>query len=387
MDKENLNYDLQEYAKLLEEKVDSAASEISKYKKIFEESPDLFLVIDGDTATIEEANPVCETITGYTQEEIVGRPDSDLFVKWDSERTESVLDHTKMYGSVLSSRMLRKKDGSSIPVDLTINTLKNDDHNLIIVAVRDITERVEQEEQINRMNKELKALNASKDKFFSILAHDLKNLFGTLIGFSDILNFEYNELEEKEKEFFISKIFNISKNSYELLTNLLDWARSQSGRMEFNPEQFELTDVADDVLKLLSPSAEKKNITIIKDIPSQTQLLGNINMVKTILRNLVSNSIKFTKDNGEIRIHFQEKGGYAEISVIDNGSGMSREQLSALFSIEKIKTSVDNEDMQGTGLGLVLCKEFCEKHNGRIWAESTPGKGSIFTFTIPLFFE
>ena len=166
----------------------------------------------------------------------------------------------------------------------------------------------------------------------------------------------------------------------ELLTNLLEWARSQTGRMEFHPEFFELNVLVKEVLALLENVAQQKSITVINKLPGILPVFADRKMVGTVLRNLISNGIKFTHRGGEIRISSQEEDGKMIISVSDNGVGISREVLGKLFRIEANQTTPGTQNEKGTGLGLLLCKEFVEMHGGKIWVESEVGEGSTFHF-------
>lgn len=230
---------------------------------------------------------------------------------------------------------------------------------------------------------ELKELNASKDKFFSIIAHDLKNPFNTIIGFSEILNEEISP-ENCEKSRQIAGMINSSASqTYRLLENLLEWANSQRGKISFNPGQVNLFELIHEEFMTLDDLAEAKKIELKVSCPQDLSVYADKNMIKTILRNLISNAIKFTHRNGHIEVNVSDDKNGVRIAVSDNGIGIPAESMAKLFKIDANLSSRGTENEKGTGLGLFLCNEFVARHGGKIWAESEPGKGSVFLFIIP----
>jgi len=230
---------------------------------------------------------------------------------------------------------------------------------------------------------ELKELNTSKDKFFSIIAHDLKNPFSTIIGFSEMLNEEINAEHPVKIKEFANMINTSAVQTLRLLENLLEWANSQRGKISFNPRPVNLNELLMEEVNVLSDIAKTKNIDLKNYLPDNLTISADKNMIRTILRNLISNAIKFTHKNGKVEVSAAIGNNQVEISVSDNGIGMTREFISKLFSIDADLSTRGTENEKGTGLGLFLCKEFVEKHHGKIWVESVPGKGSIFRFVIP----
>ena len=244
--------------------------------------------------------------------------------------------------------------------------------------------------QLEHANKELtiseKTLqkeNATKDKFFSIIAHDLRNPFNALLGFSEMLNQNYKELSREQIYTYIDIINKSATNLYKLLENLLEWSKSQTGNIQYKPEKFQLKDIAETGINTVKVNAERKNINIKTDISSRLTAFADKNIISTVIRNLVNNAVKFTHHNGEISISARETEQYIELSVSDNGIGIETAEQKKLFNINYNVTTVGTSDERGTGLGLILCKEFVEKCGGELWLESEAGKGSKFTFTIP----
>ena len=247
---------------------------------------------------------------------------------------------------------------------------------------------------IQRQKLELSALNATKDKFFSIIAHDLKN---PVISFRNIFSSYYelrNALSEEESSELIGSLKEASDNLYLLLEQLLSWARAQRGQIEFNPKMLNLKQITDNVLATQKGAAANKNINLIGDAATlDINLTADTDMITTIIRNLVSNAIKFTTEGGEVSVSCKatteviaekkDTGEFWEISISDTGTGMTEEVKKKLFRIDCSHKNLGTKGEKGTGLGLILCKEFAEIHGGRIWAESEEGKGSTFKFTIP----
>ena len=228
-------------------------------------------------------------------------------------------------------------------------------------------------------------LNATKDKFFSIIAHDLKSPFNSILGFSKLLEESVQEKDSQSTEEYASIIRKSTQHTMDLLMNLLEWSRSQTGRMEFTPEYLEIKSLVKEVLALFDQTAKQKSISISLDSFPNTTVLADQVLLSTILRNLISNAIKFTHPGGMIELSSRQIGLELQVCVRDNGVGIKREDLTKVFRIEESISKPGTQNEQGTGLGLLLCKEFVEKHGGKIWVESTHEKGSAFYFTLPLF--
>lgn len=245
-------------------------------------------------------------------------------------------------------------------------------------------ERKRHTDEINRIAEELRQLNNTKDKFFSIIAHDLRNPFITILGFTDLLLTDYKELDESEIIFYLEEMKKSAEISHNLLQNLLQWSRSQTGRIEFNPTKILLKNLVNVNLELLQPTAANKEIQIKSEVVDDIYVQADEDMLNTIIRNLITNAIKFTPKGGTITIAAKEVGKYAEISVEDTGVGMSEATMANLFRLDTTHSTLGTNQEAGTGLGLILCKEFVEKHDGKIWVESKLGVGSKFIFYLPL---
>lgn len=236
---------------------------------------------------------------------------------------------------------------------------------------------------IESKNNDLTQINATKDKFFSIIGHDLKSPFNSIIGFSDILIKKTNEKNYEDVDNYAKIIHDSSARAMNLLSNLLEWSRTQTGRLEVNPELFGFVNVINEVKEILNEAAHQKSIAIENEIQSNTLVFADREMISTVLRNLISNAIKFTQIGGKITI--SEKYNKNEFTVIitDTGVGISKERIPKLFIVGDSNSTLGTKNEKGTGLGLILCKEFIEMNNGEIWIESTVGIGSTFSFILP----
>ncbi len=243
-----------------------------------------------------------------------------------------------------------------------------------------------QKETIKEQNKKLNELNATKDKFFSIIAHDLINPFNSMLGFSDFLIKNFYKYSDEKKLQFVKNIHGAANSSFKLLKNLLTWSRSQRNKLKFVPEKNSLKSIFYEIILLHNTNAKNKDIIIDNLLDEDIFVKADSNMLKTILRNLLSNAIKFTDKGGKITFSARKipENAFAEISVKDTGIGIDKKNTDNLFNIEKSTSTRGTDNEKGTGLGLIICKEFVEKHGGKIWVKSIPKQGSEFLFTIPL---
>ncbi len=247
----------------------------------------------------------------------------------------------------------------------------------------DITEQKQAQNEIRNKNEQLQRLNAEKDKFFSIIAHDLRSPFNAILGLSELLTWDVQENTVEEVKEIAEIIIQSSESAVDLLDELLIWSRSQTGRMKFDPQNFRLHDLIDEIMHLFADVAGQKSISITKELVDGAPVFADKNMISTVLRNLVSNAIKFTMPDGRITISVQEKKDELLVSVQDTGKGIPPNVIPKLFHIDGNYSTPGTQNEKGTGLGLILCKDFVDRHGGKIWVESDEGKGSTFYFTIP----
>lgn len=239
-----------------------------------------------------------------------------------------------------------------------------------------------QADELMDANKNLITLNATKDKFFSIIAHDLKNPFTSILGFCEVLFTRYDKYDDNKRKHLIGVINQSAQSIYKLLENLLQWAKSQTGNIKFNPEEFDFDEIVTNNLVMMENQMFEKHILAEKNLPSGLKVFADKNMLNTVLRNLLSNAIKFS-ESGKIIVRSEEDHRFVTIYVTDSGIGMTPEEAKSIFEIGIVKSTEGTRGEPGTGLGLLICKDFIERHGGKIGVESEVNKGSTFYFTIP----
>jgi len=367
-----------------------------KYRLLFEFIP-LGITLTDNSGKILEANAASEKLLGIGKREQSQR-------KIDGEEWQIIRpDFTPMpvwkYASSIALKGKRqvddvemgivKPDGKITWLSVSAAPFPLKDFGVIVVYT-DISRRVEaerilkqNEELLQNNAKDLKAMNDMKDKFFRIIAHDLRNPFGSLLGASDFL---YQNVEKYDRDRIrqLSQIlYESAKSGFDILSNLLDWSRSQTGNLIFNPSIHNIEEVTKASIHIISASAFSKDIRVISNIPSELEIFADRNMLSTILRNLLTNAVKFTHNGGSIEVNAEKGENETKITVKDTGTGIPSEDLDKLFRIDikYVKSGTENES--GTGLGLILCKEFIEKHGGTITVSSVLGQGTEFCLSFP----
>ncbi|MFC2102330.1 sensor histidine kinase [Bacteroidota bacterium] len=255
---------------------------------------------------------------------------------------------------------------------------------LVLANASKYTTIREHEKKLKMNSSELEQLNATKDKFFSIIAHDLRSPFNSLFGFINLFLNDYDEFTDEEKKGFMLRIQGISKNTFKLLENLLDWARAQSDNYEIKPVAVSLNKLILNNIRIFELGASNKNIRLRLTKSEEQVVFADTYSIDAVIRNLINNALKFTKQGGEITIAYHPKGEKAICSVSDTGIGMPPVMVEQLFRIDTQVKRSGTANESGTGLGLILCKEFVEMNGGEIWVESEEGKGSTFSFSLPL---
>jgi ligand-binding sensor domain-containing protein/signal transduction histidine kinase len=270
---------------------------------------------------------------------------------------------------------------SSIIVMIYIYLLKSRTTRLLKVQNQQISQA---NEALRESEKNLMELNATKDKFFSIISHDLKNPFASLLSISDLMVESFDETEEEDHRAGFKKINQSVKHLLDLLENLLTWSRSQRGRIKYDPVRFNLTSLVQENINLHRLLAERKGIMLLSPEQNEVFAYGDRDMINSVIRNLVTNAVKFTERNKKVEIQLNPKEKEIEVNIVDEGIGITQEQLKKLFRIDEKFKSTGTAGEKGTGLGLIICKEFVEKNGGEIKVKSAPGKGSVFSFTVPM---
>ncbi len=316
----------------------------------------------------------------------IGKNDFDFF---DNDHASSAFeDEQKLMkekkGLVGKIEKIRYAESGYVWVTATKEPIYNDKGEVVgMVGIsRDISKIKENEKKLKDISKELKKLNRTKDRLFSIVAHDLRGPFNALLGLSEILLMDFESLSKEEIKSDLEEIYGVIKTQFQLLENLLNWARIENSNMKFEPETLSLKEKTDFIYTLLTSNLRKKNIQLNCDVTGDVVIYADPNMVVSILLNLVINAIKYTAEGGRIRISAQKEKKYFQVSVEDNGIGMDKDILAGIFEGKYNSTPGTNKE-KGTGLGLMICKEMVEMQKGSIWAESKKGLGSTFRFTLP----
>lgn len=382
-------HDISSYKKI---EHDLRASEM-KYRELFDNANDFIITTDLE-GNITNAN---RTLLTYLKTDIEGITKYNVYDYVSDDNKEFVfgLKDKILTGQLDGSFEVNALDFDRNPVTYEIKaSLINEDEKPVGIqcVFSDVTQSREARLKLEKYNKNLLELNKTKDKFFSIIAHDLRNPYSSMIGFSELLLEDLEKLSMDEIRDSLKIIRNSAKNSLNLLENLLAWSRLETGRMHFDPSKVVLTELVDEVVNVLFSLAYRKKIEINNMVEADVILSSDKNMLNTILNNVVMNAIKFTPIGGEINIYATrmapdpESGkDFYKISVADTGIGMDAEFCKQLFTQNKPVSNPGTEKEQGTGLGLLLSREMVERHGGKISAESTPGKGSVFSFLIPVF--
>ena len=328
-------------------------------------------------------NPAAEKIHGYKAKEIIGKH-FELTVHPDDINVSQAVMKEFITGKVkfLSKeiRLVHKTTKKAVWILMNISVypkLFGKDRDNYLIIFQDISKQ-------KAIEKELKDLNATKDKFFSILGHDLRSPFTTLIGFSNMLVENLDVYDRKEIKKYVAYINNTSKQTFELLENLFEWARNQQYKTPFQLEEMDLLPLINKSYKTVNYTAIAKNIKIIIDVPENIKIVGDKEMINTVLRNLISNAIKFTNKNGSIYIDAGKNTENVFIKITDTGVGMNEKTKETLFKLSETKSLKGTDGERGTGFGLMICKEFIEKHDGQISVESELGKGSKFIIKLPI---
>jgi PAS domain S-box-containing protein len=330
-------------------------------------------------------NEAFQTTYGYSQEELLGKSHSIVISpEYDQKFLNSFFQAT-MEGSWRGNMNNQRKDGSKFPVNSVTSRVFDDKGEMVALVTisSDISETQKAQNQLKKYAEELKASNNAKDKLFSIISHDLRNPFTTLLGFSQLLDEQYSEFSEAEKISFIQEIRKASENTFNLLENLLTWSRTQTGGIQARPALFDVAELLQQHLIIQQNTASLKRIDLSFKIPKGIMAYADPDMVKTILLNLTSNAIKFTRTKGVITITATVQKDTVQIEVADNGIGMTPSDVESIFRIDKSRSKPGTSNEKGTGLGLLICKEFVERNGGKIRVESEQNKGSRFIFTLP----
>jgi len=347
-----------------------------KFAFAFDSSPNAILIQDEQTGKYLEANASSTNIFGYSQEEFLGKTPLELNLYKDNAAREKVLERMKKEEIQDMEIMGRHKSGMNLHLLLTVVRRYIDNRPFMYVNVHNITER-------KLVELELQKLNLDKDRFMSILGHDLRGPVNSIVGLLNILVEEMRNMSMKEINEAVEITYQSAKKTSKLLDDVLLWATAKSGKMRFNLQKINFKENSRAVVELLQFAADSKNIRIDLSCDEALEVFADKNMLDTVVRNLISNAIKFTPEGGKIIVEVQKDHEKTIVSITDNGVGINAEDIEKIFDKAQLFTSIGTNEEKGSGFGLKLCQEFVEKHDGKIWVESVIGVGTTFYFSLP----
>ena len=343
--------------------------------------------IDGN---LKWVNPTVEMMTGYTPDEIYEFPDffETLFNKADLDRVyndiaQAIIDD-ETHGENFEYNCIRK-NGTIFPLLLDWQKVYNENGQFmgIKTSAKDVSQLKKRELVAELEIQELKQSNITKDNLISIIGHDLKNPLTGIVGFSEMLGEEYLTISREQIKEYQTIIHRQSKSMFDLLENLLMWSRAQSGKIKVQPIEIDIRKMTESCFELLETAAVNKKISLVNNVPKTIRAYADSMMVLTVIRNLISNAIKFTPVGGRINVEGAVQVGNVIVSISDNGVGISPDKIEKVFENSQMTSSIGTLGEKGTGLGLYICKEFVEINDGRIWIESERNVGTTVFFTLP----
>jgi len=369
-----------------------ANRELEKLSIVARETDNAVIILDAE-GNFEWVNQSFTKVYGYTLEQFVQtRGKNILQVSFNPYIKDIMKKCNSTKETIHYQSEAVNKDGEPIWMQSTLTPILDKQKNIIrYVAVdSDITALKKAQEMINKQKKEIESqrdrlekLNITKDKFFYIIAHDLRNPFHSIMGFSDLLIKNYADIDDQTKKEYLGMILESSQYASNLLENLLHWSRTQTESFKYEPSEILIARTIDQNLHILRAYIEKKGLSINSKVDSNAKVYADKNMLDMIVRNLINNAVKFTPRGGKITIKSQDKKDFLAISITDTGIGIKSEDLPKLFHLETFYTTPGTEEESGTGLGLIICNEFVKKNGGEMFVDSKPGKGTTFTFTLP----
>jgi len=365
-------------------KLKKANVELLKLSKVASETGNAIGIFN-KKGNIEWVNAGFTRMYGYTLDQYKKERKSNIFESSDNPNiTEAIKSCVNDKKSIIYKFKSKTRNGKEIWTQTTLTHVidKNGETLNLIAIDSDITELIHAEKEIAEQRDKLALSNATKNKFFRIIAHDLRNPISTLAASTGLIFKDFEDYNKVETKNFIGELNKLSQTTYNLLENLLDWSSTQMGDIQFNPKAIDLNLITRENLELINRKISQKNISLKLNIPNKSIAFADENMVKTIIRNLLSNAIKFTPEKGKIEVSTIVKNNFVHFIVKDSGIGIDEENLKKLFKIEQHYTALGLDNEKGSGLGLILCKEFVEKNGGEITIKSHPNKGTSIEFTL-----
>lgn len=370
-----------------------------RFRELLEAAPDAIIEVDRDGCIIL-LNPVTEKIFGYTRAELLGQS-VDILLPDDLRGAHA--GHRAHFWAHPVTRPMgidlvlhgRRKDGSSFPVEISLSPVKTEEGFRVTAIIRDVTDRKQTEERLQKLredytrelelrNLDVEKANRLKSEFLANMSHELRTPLHTVIGFSELLNEEMKGPLNPDQKRFIGHIHRDAQHLLSLINEILDLSKIEAGKVELRFETLDLVGIIEDTLASIRPQCAAKSIRLETHIPRSIPVRGDRVRTRQILYNLLSNAVKFTPDGGKVGVEVVRVDAFAQISIVDTGIGISAEDHDSIFDKFHQVGAATSGLREGTGLGLPITRHLVEEHGGRIWLESERGKGSRFTFTIPL---
>ncbi|MGZ2370474.1 PAS domain-containing sensor histidine kinase [Ancylomarina sp. YFZ004] len=357
----------------------------NKFKMLFELSPIGMAMVDHATGDFLEVNSSVLEATQYTKEEFLNLSYWDITPReYEEQEIHQIkdLNETGHFGP--NEKEYIRKDGTRYPLTISGSSFTDTTGKKMVWGIiEDITERKLAEEVIEKKNVELENLNIEKDKFFSIISHDLRAPFNGFLGLTELLSSDISQMSSEEIIESAVRMNNSAKSLYGLLENLLQWAKLQEGRIPFVPSEINISLLTREVLNIEKEAIKRKELQVACHMDENLQFMADRYMFQSVIRNLLSNAIKFTPRKGKVEIVGKLIDNQLKISIRDSGIGMNKNMIDNLFKLGENTSRNGTEGEVSTGLGLFLCQGFIENHKGKLWAESDEGKGSAFHFILP----
>lgn len=354
------------------------------YKFITENTTDIIYTVTLDSK-ITFYNKAIEKLFDTSIEEIEKNHYAEMMLPEDKEFAKKLHEDRLNGKSSLFEHGFITPTGKIVYLEISANPIFNDEGEVVasLGIARDITDRRKAQDELKKKKQELEEVVKMKNKFLSIIAHDLRDPFNILIGYTDLILERIEDYPPEKFEKYVQAINVSSNNAFNLLNNILDWSKAESDKIAYRPQQMNLKKLIGFIITSANNNAAAKNITLKSHIPEEYLASVDENMFKTVLRNLMNNAIKFSFKNSEVVVEVVEEKLHYIIKVVDTGIGIKDDVLTQLFSPDFISSASGTDNERGTGLGLKICKEFVNKWGGRIWVDSDYGKGSVFSFSIP----
>ncbi len=375
----SISRDISDYKNTLEELVKSEQN----YKMLIDNQGEGIGLINDDCRFVF-ANPRAEEILGTGKGKLIKKSLLDFVSKEEGRRMQKKMTNLKTGDKSTFEAVIKTGSGEKKHLLFTAkNHETGQETGVIFLIFRDISKRKLAENELKQSDKQLTEAIAAKDRFLSIIAHDLKNPFHSILGFSGLMMNHMDDYDRDQILTFARMINESCQQSANLLDNLLNWSRAQTGNIQFTPDRINLHQIVIDNIRLLQSNASAKNIELINQVKEDTLIWADKNMMSTVLRNLISNAIKFTRPAGKVSLSSKPRKQFTEITVEDNGIGIPETVIGNMFRIDKSHTTTGTANEEGTGLGLILCKEFVDMNGGSIEVKSKPNKGTRFIVLVP----